>query len=875
MFDLDIAIEMWLKQLRRHRAFDDGEIREMELHLRDHIYDLMSDGIVAQEAFEQAVSEFGEIPVMAQEEFRTQKRRFSIKSLLFSTMLNNYTKTSLRRLLKHPVSSVINILGIAIAIGICVLVYSFGYWIEKTDQHHENKDNVYLTTAFINRNGKMQQWGISPRPLGEMMKDDFHQIDNICRVKEQNVVIKLEDKVFNEKTTLVDPSYLEMFTFPLEKGYPSSLNDNSSIILSAEMAKKYFGENDPIGEDLLLIVSGEERKLFKVTGVAEEFPSTHAIDFDFLVNYQNSSWAIPNYDQDDWTQTIGATLIQVKDPKDLEVVKAGMEKYKVLQNKAMEDWKVADFKFEPLATLYQNSPDINKTISTRYYKSNKMSYSILTILAIFMLALASVNYINISIATSAKRLKEIALRKTIGANRMMLIFQHLVENILTTVLALALGMTFGKFILVPWFEYQNGYSSGFHFLDVNLWLYLSAVMLVTALISGLYPSLYISSFQAVNIFRGKIKFGKGNLVTRGLLGFQLILSGILIVCAIMFTQNSVYLQERSWGYQPNSVLHAEVDDFTMYDKLRNKIQQYPNVELISGGSDHIGVHKSLKLLKRLDKQYEISSIAVDANYLELMGVEVLAGRDFMKSLTADKFSIIVNETFMNQLSLANPIDEEFEIDTAKYTIVGVAKDFHFNSFSSEIEPIIFMLVAEDKYNSLAFKVAKGTEMESLQNLKNEWASLFPETPFRGGLQEDVWGEYFSSLEWHGEFWRMIAYVTVFMAALGLFGLISLNVSGRVKEFSIKKVLGARLTHLGKNIMKDYLWLFTISIILGAPISYYLVEFFFDTVYTYHVPSNFGSVLMSGVILIVVLWSVVSILLVRVSKSNPVDGLKEE
>ncbi len=875
MFNLDMAINNWLKSLRKHRAFDDGEIREIELHVRDHIEDLMSEGLSEKEAFDNALLEFGEVSIVANEEFSTQQTKPTLQSLLFSTMLNNYTKTTIRRLLKHPISSVINVLGIAIAIGICVLVYSFGYWVDNVDQHHENKENVYLTTAFINRNGKMQQWGISPRPLGEMMKQDFPQIDNICRIQDQNVVIKLEDKVFHEKISFVDPSYLEMLTFPLAEGYPSSLKDNSSIILSAEMAEKYFGEMNPIGEDLLVIFDGEEKKAFKVTGVAKEFPGAQAIGFDFLVNYSNLNVALTHYDPDEWSQTVRATLIQVKNPKHLTAIEAGMEKYKGLQNEAMEDWKIDAFKFEQLTTLYQNSVDINKTISSRFYATNKMAHSILTILAAFMLALASVNYINISIATSTKRLKEIALRKTIGANRAMVVLQHMTENILITLLALVVGVAFGKYILVPWFEYQNGYSSGFQFLDLNLWIYLSGVMFVTALISGLYPSLYISSFQAVNIFRGKVKFGKGNVMTKGLLGFQLILSSILIVCAIMFTQNSTYLYERSWGYEPNSIMYAQVDDFSMFDKLRNNMQQYSNVDLVSGGSDHIGVHKSLKVLKQQEKQYEISSILVDANYLELMGLEIIAGRDFTKSLTADRYSIIVNEKFVEQLAIPNPIDEEFEIDTAKYSIVGVVKDFHFSSFSSEIEPLIFMLADEENYHSLALKVSKGTELVSYENLKKEWASLFPEIPFRGGLQEDVWGGYFTSLEWHGEFWRMIAYVTVFMAALGLFGLISLNVSSRVKEFSIKKVLGARIMHLGKNIINDYMWLFTISIVLGAPISYYLVEFLFDMVYPYHIPSNFASVIISGAILILVLWSVVSILLVRVAKSNPVIGLKEE
>lgn len=875
MFDLEKSVARWLRQFRKYRAYDDGELREMELHLRDHIADLVSDGYSLQSAFEFATKEFGDVTPIAAEEYSNQVRKRTIWSLFRTTMYKNYTKTSYRRLIKHPVSAVINILGLAIAIGICVLVYSFGFWVDNVDQHHENKENVYLSTAFINRNGEMQQWGLSPRPLGEMLKADFPQIKNVCRIQRENVVIKSDDQVFHEQISFVDPSYLEMLTFPLFSGDKSTLNDKSSIILSAEMATKYFGESDPVGQEILVIFGNGNKKTFVVSGVAAEFPDALAIQFNFLVHYDNLIEAIDNYQTDDWSQIVRATLIQVNNPADIGTITEGMNKYKLLQNEAMEDWQVDKFKLEQLATLYINSADINKTISSRYYETNKMSHTILTILAIFMLALASVNYINIAMASSTKRLKEIALRKTIGANRWMVVSQHLTENLLTTFLALILGAAFGRYVFVPWFEYQNGYSSGFHFLDVHLWLYLCAVMIVTALISGLYPALYISRFQAVNIFRGSVRFGKSNMIIKVFLGFQLILATILIVCAIMFTQNGIYLQERSWGYQPQGTLHAQVESYAMFDKLRNSISQYANVLEISGGSDHIGVQKSTKVFKQKEKEYEISTMLVESNYLSLIGLEIIEGRDFIPNSTADRSSLIVNEKFLDQLSIDEGLDLEYIIDSTTYSVVGVVKDFHFNSFLSDIEPIAFIVGEKENFRNLTFSVTSGSEMESYKFLKSEWAALFPETPFRGGLQEDVWGSYFAEVQWHGEFWRIIAYVTVFMAALGLFGMISLNVSGRIKEFSIKKVLGAKIIHIGLTLINDYVWLFTIAIAIGAPLSYYLVQYLFDMVYPYHVPSNVESIILAATILIAVLWFVVGLLLAKIREANPVNGLKEE
>ncbi|MEM6523671.1 MAG: ABC transporter permease [Bacteroidota bacterium] len=873
-FNLEQAISAWLRKFRKHRAFDEGELREIELHIKDHIDDLLAEGFTPKVAFEKAIQAFGEIQPIASEEYVNQKRS-SLLNLFKATMYKSYMKTSFRRLLKHPLSTVINILGLAIAVGICVLVYSFGYWVNAVDQHHENKENVFLTTAFINRNGETQQWGLSPRPLGEMLANDFPQLQRVCRIQEQNVVIKEDDQVFHERISFVDPSYLEILTFPLELGSKSTLKDKSSIILSHKMAMKYFGDGNPLGADMKVIFINGEKKIFTVTGVAKKFPGASAIKFDFLIHYDNVRTALDNYDPEDWSGVIRATLVYLENPKLISDITTKMGKYKELQNQAMEDWQVERFKFEPLSTLYQNSSDINKTLSNRYYETNKMSYAILSILAIFMLALASVNYINIAIATASKRLKEIALRKTIGANRLMVVSQHLTENLITTFLALILGTLLGKYVFVPWFEYQNGYSSGFHFLDLQLWLYLVGVLIFTALISGLYPALYISKFQAVSIFRGKIKFGQGSFITKVFLGLQLVLATILIVCAIMFTQNTRYLQTRSWGYDPQDILYAQVGNYAMYDKLRDRISQYANVKDITGGSDHMGIHYSTKVMHQQERQYEINIVAVEPNYLSLVGLEVVAGRDFIHNSTVDRNSLIVNQKFLEQMSLDQAIGQEYIIDSTHYTIVGVVRDFHFFSFLSDIEPIVFAVGAEEDFRTVAFSVTKGTEMESYNFLKAQWSDLFPETPFRGGLQADVWGSYVTDLEWHGEFWRIIAYITVFMAALGLFGMISLNISGRIREFSIKKVLGANVRHIGLNVAENYVWLFLIAILIGSPLSYYLVQFLFDMVYPYHIPSNINSLLLSACILLSSLWCVVSILLVRINQANPIQGLKEE
>lgn len=271
-------------------------------------------------------------------------------------MFKNYFKVSLRGLVKNPLNSFINVFGLAVAIGTTVFAYAFARWTFNTDQFHQYKEQVHLVTFAANRDGTLQQFGQTPRPLGEMLKEDFTHIKKVCRVDDRNVIVKSGDNVFHERVRLVDPEFLEMLTFPLRWGSASSLRDVNSIILSENMSLKYFGEENPIGRDLLIKFDETHSKAFKVTGVAEKFPDAHTIEFGFLINFENFRTADPSYDYHDWSAFVRATLIQIEKPTDLTSVVRGMEKYKAMQNEAVEqDWAIESFSFEPLATLDRKS----------------------------------------------------------------------------------------------------------------------------------------------------------------------------------------------------------------------------------------------------------------------------------------------------------------------------------------------------------------------------------------------------------------------------------------------------------------------------------------------------------------------------------------
>jgi hypothetical protein len=359
------------------------------------------------------------------------------------------------------------------------------------------------------------------------------------------------------------------------------------------MSIKYFGEENPIGRDILMVYGEDDSKVFNVAGVAEAFPKARAIDFKFLINFKNIEIANPDYDVNDWGEFLQATLIQVANPSDLNNIAQDMEKYKGLQHEAQHDRPISSFEFVSLANLHKESGDIRSCIS---YDINKEGRIGMPIIAIFMLALACFNYINIAIVSAAKRLKEIAVRKVIGAHRLRVIVQFLTENIVVNFFALLVGVVLAAGIFLPWFVQFSGWPLELQLLDEKLWIFLIGLMFFTGIISGLYPAVYISKFETVRIFKGSMQFGKKNPLTKIFLGIQLVLACITITSAIVFIQNGSFQYNRSWGYNQKGSLYVAVHNQSAFEQMNAVMIQNPDVLLIAGSKDHLGKSASTSVV---------------------------------------------------------------------------------------------------------------------------------------------------------------------------------------------------------------------------------------------------------------------------------------
>ncbi len=789
-------------------------------------------------------------------------------------MVKNYIKTALRNLLKNKLTSFINIFGLALAIGCSLVVYVFINFEFTMNSFHENKDNIYLVTNVVERDGNSQEWGDSPSPIGAMLKQDFSQIDKVVRFDGRGGVMRYNDKVFQEFVRYADDDFFNMFTFKLKWGSADAHKEPSKVIISERISDKYFGSNNPVGEQITFTF-GDKVLSYEIGGVAEKFPNKSSFNFNILASYDQIKLADEEIDFEDWTDFISATFIQVNDPQQVDIIREKMDKYVALQNAADEDWPASSYPIRSFNNFFTERHDVWGSVIG---SQDPVARVVLSIIGIFMLVLACFNYINIAVVSATKRLKEIGIRKVVGGSRKMIVWQFLSENVIITFFALVLGVVFAWTMFVPWFDNLFTIGLTLDLSDPILWFFFIAILLITGVASGAYPAFYISSFKAVSIFRGKQKFGGKNIFTKIFLTFQFVLALLTIVCGIMFVQNVDYQRARDWGYNQEQTLVVPVPDQAAYAELRNEVIQNPNVIGHAGSANHLGRSNRLAVVEIVDKKYEFRTLGVGEDYVEIMELRLLQGRSFDKNLRTDiDQSILINETMMEKMEWEDPIGKSLTFDSVEYFVVGVLEDFHYQSFWNKIRPTFVRLAEEEDYRFLSLRVKAGSAVETADYLEATWKKMFPDLPYTGFYQDQVFDNYFQELDGHGKIMAFTATLAVILSCMGLFGLVSLNVARKMRDFSIRKVLGAGLSSIVGGVNQQFIWLLGIAVVIGGPLSYFVMQLFFASVYDsgYYMPVEVLSVMYGVFLLVITAVVTVSSQVYKVLVSNPVDSLRNE
>ncbi|MCK4645952.1 MAG: ABC transporter permease [Candidatus Aminicenantes bacterium] len=788
-------------------------------------------------------------------------------------MLKNYFKIAYRHILRNKLFSIIDIFGLSMAIGCGIVVFLFVDFWASMDSFHRNGDQIFLVENVINRDGQISIWGDSPLPLGPAIENDFPQIIRTVRIQTRGGVVRYKDKVFNEGFMFVDEGFFDMFTFPLITGSKDALLNHNTLFMDEETALKYFGDENPVGKQLTIKFGDKYVEEFFVGGVTKKYPENSSIRFKFLIPYKKQS-DLGLKDFNDWKRWTWATFVQVRNPDDINTIKEQMHPYIKLQNDVNENWSVQDYIFELLTDVSLNSHKIKGGISWGPHPTELIA---LSIFGIFLLLLACFNYMNIAIVLGTRRLREIGIRKVLGSSRIHLIAQYIGENTLLCLFALILGAVLAKLFFIPSFNSLFDLPLKLDFLgNMRLSAFLASMLVLTSLGGSAYPAFYVSGFQPANILKGKQKPKGKSFFRRTLLTFQFVLTFITVTTAIILVQNAKYQKNRDWGYNQNQVIVVRLDGKKHYTIYRNEIDKNPDILQAAGSMIQIGRGYGGTVAEIAGMKYELKCLYVGHDYLQTMGIRLKEGRFFDKKFSTDlDQSIVINNKFAESMNWKNPLEKKIVIDKKTLFIIGVVDDFHYASFRTKLEPAFFHLAAEDTFNYISVRVKADAMSQTAEYLKKAWARLIPDTPYRSFFQDEVFNSYFKVQNNIIKLFSFTAAITLIIASMGLFGLVSISIDKRMREISIRKVLGATITNVVRIVNKEFVTVLLISTVIAAPLAYLLLKSLFDSYYEYHIPIALPPFVFTFALIAVTSLITISSLIYKVAVSNPVDILREE
>ncbi|MFY0605664.1 MAG: ABC transporter permease [Cyclobacteriaceae bacterium] len=790
-------------------------------------------------------------------------------------MLKNYFKIGFRNMARYWVTSSVNIGGLALALGCLITLFLFIDMQRSLDNYHSNANNIYQIVNHVNTGENLDRWGDSPIALGPAMKSDLSQVADIFRIEFQSANVKYGNKVFNESIVFADPALLSALDFPLLNGNSEALKNRQQLVISYNMAEKYFDHEEPVGQTLTLSFGNGIVRSYTVGTVLEKYPYNSSIRFNFILPIDNFM-TLGLRDNLDWSYFTDATFAVLQDQTDPQLIEDQMNQYVSVQNSFDPEWQIERFELVSLETVAQQGYEIRGAIMGGSHPAGQVA---LGIVAILLTILACFNYMNISIAASTKRLKEIALRKVVGGNRMSIVIQFLVENLIQISLALLFGSLLGYFFFMPGLNSMLPFTVPFHFssLPATIGFYLGVLILV-GLISSLYPALYVSRFQPVAIFKGTTRFGSKSLFSKVLLVFQLILAFVTVVGCFIFTDNAIHYKNSSIGYDPEGILVLELDEPETFTEIENFAKNSPLVDQVIGTQGHVCESFDIIPVKHLDVDVRTLVMSVHPEYTELMKIEVVEGNKLNPNLTSEENNeILVNQRFVEKMHWSTAIGQELTIDGAKYQVVGMVKDFQYSIYFAyeKMLPVVLKVSPKSTYQYAVFKTTPGNIAALDVSLKTKWQELVPNDPYNSIVQANAFDPLYQELDGNIIIILIISVIAVILACMGLFGLITFNIQSRVKEFSMRKILGADVPHIIGIAAKQYIWIIFISFFIGGPLGYLLIDTMIQSVYFN--PKETGSLpfILSILIMLVTLTATIIGQLRKAINVNPVENLRSE
>jgi putative ABC transport system permease protein len=793
-------------------------------------------------------------------------------------MIKNYLKLAWRTLAKNKVFSVIIISGLTLAYTSCIVIYLHVRNETSYDKHNQDYDRIFrVVKDFVNDDNSFLPDATTPPALAWAIKQEIPEVEEVTKLIPNwgsKFLVRYGDKVFYEKGRYrADSSILKIFSYKfLEGNSANALSKPQSVIISRSMEKKYFGDEQALGKTIEI---GEgENRAYAVTGVIEDIPEQSHFHFDFLISLSSNSVRLNS----NWSTYTWYTYIKLKPGSSIEQVEPKIiALYK--KNDANSNYR---YYTQPLTDIHLQSKlkwELGANGDITFVK-------IFVIVGIFILLIASINYINLSISLSFNRSKEVGIRKVSGADNGKLIYQFLTESMLTNVVSILVAIALVE-ALLPILKQEFGANIlGFTQQPLEVTGLIIGTALLIGLLSGLYPSLYLSAFKPAQVLKGVFQPGNQNLwLRKGLVVLQFTVSIALIAGTILVVQQVNFIRARDLGFEKEKVLVIEnlanLDD-TKVQNLRDAFLQASQVENVGGSSGiFAGQNATTGAVVKGSKEGAIINFAmVDHDYLSVMNLQFKHGRNFSREFPSDTIDrVILNEAALRDLGITgNPVgmlitDNPGAEKVRYFTVLGVVKDFHFANLRDEIKPYMFLL-DEKAVDNFAVKISSTDLHATLDALKNTWNSIEPDRPFQYFFLDENLEKLYKADENFKIVFSALTIGAIYIACSGLFAIATFFIRRRTKEIGIRKVMGASVAQITWLVSAEFIFIVLLANLMAWPIAWYGMDSWLSG-FAYRIQIGAGSFLIAGVLAILMAAMTISFQSIKSAFANPVDSLRND
>lgn len=803
-------------------------------------------------------------------------------------MIKNYLLIAFRNLIKNKNYVIINTLGLGIAMACSLTAYILvAFNIEFDDFHDDDKvENIYRVHSHVVINGSDFRQAVStPTPVAPMAAADIAGIKRYLRyagsqgggasVSYINEATQTNN-TFGEYVTYADSTLFDFFDFPLVAGDHKAFKNLHSIFLSERIAEKYFGDEDPIGKVLTMSFSRGVVKKVVVGGVLAKIPVNSSIFLPMVMRFEHFE-EMRALDQPAWGDwNVPATFFELEDPAQADQMAKYFDKYLPRRNEAFKEQVVERVTLEPFKSK------IDPTTLTWSYANSTIPIEpllIFIILAIMIMLIACFNLTNTSIAMVANRLKEIGVRKSLGANKGQIISQFILETVIVALLALGAGYVMST-IIVPEFTAMWELPYGLEDLSsANLTMLLLLLVSITAILAGIYPAVFSAKLNTISLLKGKVQVRGTNLLTRTLVSIQFAISVIVLIGGIVFIQNAKFQEQIDFGYQKDQLMLVDIKSEKEYNALAAKARLNPKVVEVGSTEHQIGFSTYPNPISFEGEEIEVRHLEFGENYFETMNFDFIHGRPVDYDKTNDfNEAAVVSRQFLKTLNIqGDPIGQYVTVREQKKKIVGVIEDFVDNVFrSKEPEPYIFYATVGDRWRNMVIRAQPNDLKEINSYLEQEWKKMYPTKPYSSRFQEDVL--LAESNQTNGNLKKIFLFLTLLgglLSASGIYSLASLNIARRTKELGIRKALGANMQNILLLLNREFVIILVIAGLLGSVGGYFGTTWVLDLIYAFHIPIQLTPVVLSALTIFTIGILTTSFTIYRGARANPADTLRNE